>query len=572
MRGWSRYFAILGVTIGFVAGIAAQTPRFYMQADRNQVEEGETFVLEVVLENMNTEHIEMPDVAPFKIVGGPSTSTSMSIINGKRTSSASYRYYVMATKKGTYSIPPASSQIGGRTIKTNEVKIEVTDAKAPVAADANLSDDINLRLVASSRDGYIGQQIVLDYVIYTRQNISSYGFLNELKPDGFFIQPINNLRESATRSTINGKDYYTQVIARYILFPQKAGMFTLEPVKMRVDIPMDNGRSGFFFRDTRSINIQSNEVKIKISSLPEPTPVSFSGAVGKLNMKAVVQKSKVAVGQSVVMTMELEGYVDPKTVLAPKIEVPEGLEEYDPSVTHDETIEQNNGILVKKTFEYVFVPKKDTIFNIQPKVSYFDPEKGSYEIADGQPFVIHVVKGEGTVYDQQKESDITGLISQDTHLYTKIPAMPYWPLQAGGVLTIALLTMGGIYVKRNQIQSAEKQNIRFQAAASVAQRHLNKATEYITSGQKAAFYEEIAAATTGYVIKKFKIPHIDASASKIKEWLKEHDIPEVLVEQYNQIHHQAELARFAGQFGDMPSILEKAESFINGIESLTGKA
>lgn len=77
----------------------AQTPKFYLQTDRTTVSEGETFLLEAVLENIDAKNIVIPDVTPFKIVQGPSTSTSISIINGKRSGTISNQYILLAPKK-----------------------------------------------------------------------------------------------------------------------------------------------------------------------------------------------------------------------------------------------------------------------------------------------------------------------------------------------------------------------------------------------------------------------------------------------------------------------------------------
>ena len=56
----------------------------------------------------------------FQLVWGPQkgTSTSISIINGKRTknSQVTYTYILIPKKTGTFRLAPASARIGGNTI------------------------------------------------------------------------------------------------------------------------------------------------------------------------------------------------------------------------------------------------------------------------------------------------------------------------------------------------------------------------------------------------------------------------------------------------------------------------
>ncbi|MBL0026401.1 MAG: BatD family protein [Saprospiraceae bacterium] len=89
-------------TIIFLSGIInlkAQNARFLMETDRSQVHAGETFLLDIVLENIDGSNLQLPDIAPFKIVQGPSTSTSVTIINGKRSGSQKYQYLLLAPQK-----------------------------------------------------------------------------------------------------------------------------------------------------------------------------------------------------------------------------------------------------------------------------------------------------------------------------------------------------------------------------------------------------------------------------------------------------------------------------------------
>ena len=63
--------------IGLV--LCAQDSRFFMETDRTEIAEGETFILDIVLENMNGKNLQLPDLAPFRVVQGPSTSSMVNV-------------------------------------------------------------------------------------------------------------------------------------------------------------------------------------------------------------------------------------------------------------------------------------------------------------------------------------------------------------------------------------------------------------------------------------------------------------------------------------------------------------
>ena len=70
----------------------------------------------------------------FQLVWGPQkgSSTSISIINGKRTKSVqhTYTYILLPKRTGTFTLPQASAVVGGETITSQRASIEVLSAGA----------------------------------------------------------------------------------------------------------------------------------------------------------------------------------------------------------------------------------------------------------------------------------------------------------------------------------------------------------------------------------------------------------------------------------------------------------
>ncbi len=546
--------------------LSGQNARFYMESDRSKISEGETVVVTVVLENIKTDAVAIPDFKPFKVVSGPNKSSSFSFINGKKTSSVSYQYILMAMEKGKLKISPASAKIGSKDIYTNELTIEVSSGNTQAAFANDVKGDVSLRLEISASKAYIGQQLILDYVIYTREDIASYNFLNQVDNEGFFIQPLNNIKDRAQKKTINGKEYYTQVIARQVLFPQKTGDFTIGPINLRADIPVENGRSSFFYRETRPVTINSNTIKIQVDDLPQPQPQHYCGSVGETNIQVSLQKGTVNIGEAIVLNMQLDGSGDPKTTKAPIFNIPDGLEAYEPSLISDDSKHQSNKISVSKSYEYIFIPKEAKIYTIEPELSYFDPETKTYKTVSGGKFTVIVVESNISVsqsdtntnkdlYEMQENYKVYNLNQQRWNY-------PIWLLAVFGII---MLTTIAIFYKKKKEKHLDTQVANYNKAESVAQRHLAKAAAFKNNQEFSAFYEEIASATTGYVIKKYAIPHSEASVSNIVELLKEKGIESGLISQYEWIHKQAELARFAGTYGDIDQVYNVAAQFISGM-------
>ena len=78
--------------------------------------------------NENGDDFTPPSFSGFRVVGGPNQSISNSWVNGKRSFSKTYTYFLTPTQKGALTIAQATIDIDGETYKTTPVKITVTEA------------------------------------------------------------------------------------------------------------------------------------------------------------------------------------------------------------------------------------------------------------------------------------------------------------------------------------------------------------------------------------------------------------------------------------------------------------
>ena len=82
-----------------------------------------------------------PSFENFRIVGGPSQSIRNSWVNGKRSYSKTYSYFLSPIKKGSFIIGQASIEVDGKIYKTSPVNINVT-ASVDKPVDTNDPDYI----------------------------------------------------------------------------------------------------------------------------------------------------------------------------------------------------------------------------------------------------------------------------------------------------------------------------------------------------------------------------------------------------------------------------------------------
>lgn len=112
----------------FVAiGANAQTPKFTATVSKTTVALNSKFKVEFKLENAKGSNFEAPEFKDFEIVGGPSTSSSMSVINGVVTQSISYVYYLKPKEVGDFTVKAAKVSVDGKDLKTDKVRIKVVE-------------------------------------------------------------------------------------------------------------------------------------------------------------------------------------------------------------------------------------------------------------------------------------------------------------------------------------------------------------------------------------------------------------------------------------------------------------
>ena len=543
-----------------------------------------------------------PKLDDFEVLMGPSTSYSQStqIINGHISTHVSYTYtYILQPlKPGDFTIPPARLSLKGKVYESNPVKITVvkgssgqgtsgaqrTTNTGQVAANSNLF----VRMISDKKEVFLGEPVAVTVKIFSRVSLTGFEEVDMPEFNGFLKQeiPTPNLT-SLQREYIDGVAYNTGVIQRYLLFPQTTGDITIEPVKIvcLVRKRMHASPGGFFddFFDTYQTVRQpifSNKLKIHVKPLPPGAPQDFNGAVGTFGLDASVDKMKLKVNDAVTLKVRISGNGNLKLIEAPRIDFPPDFETYDPKVV---TRIKNtvHGATGYKQFEYLMIPRHAGKYRIPPvSFSYFDPVQKSYKTLRTPAFTLEVLKGEegaGTQVIVSGDKEALKFLGKDIrYIYTKPIRLKragytlfgtlFFPLYYLGMFLLFLAVVM-VYRHRRKVMG-DHQRVRNRKANKVAKRRLRKAGQYLKSGDKSGFYEEVLRAMWGYLSDKMFLPMSDLTRERAAAALESRGVGKDLIERLMRVIDQCEFARYApeGDTGAMDKLYKEAVEIISQLE------
>jgi len=551
-----------------------------------------------------------PSFNGFYKLMGPQTSFSSStqIINGKMSAQTSYSYvyYLQAVKEGKFVIAPAVFILKNKTYSSDSMHIEVAGATAQkqnvTSGGTNSSNDTEVEssgrtlfvnLSVNRREVFLGEPVVATVKIYSRVNIAG---INEIKYPAFnsFLKsdietpPLTSLRQE----NVNGTIYGSGVIQQFLLYPQVTGEINIDPVQISVLVQQKTrGEADPFFGDffssyqTVPKAAESQSVRIKVKPLPGVQPVDFSGVVGKLDLRATLNKESVNVNDAVNFKIIISGNGNLKIASAPILKLSPDIEVYDPKIT-DDLKNRLNGTTGQKSFEYLLIPRHNGDFTIPPvSYSYFNIAAGRYEKLTTEEFHFSAQKVKGqnsgaTVYGGVSKEDVKylgkdirfvksdpgSLKKSDNILVTK---QSFYSAYAFSLLAFLLI----LFLRREHIRrNSDVSLVKNRKAGKVAIKRLHSASICLKNEEIDQFYDEILKALWGYLSDKLNIPVSDLSRNNAIASLQEQGIEEDMIKNLAEILDACEFARFAPSSSETEaaSIYEGASQFIKSVENLIG--
>jgi len=518
--------------------------------------------------NADGDNFRPPNFEHFRVVGGPNQSISNSWINGKRSFSKTYSYFLAPQKRGKITIGQATIEVKGETYKTSPVEVDVL-AAVDTPTDGNNLDYVaseNVHLVAeiSKTNSYLNEAITVTYKLYVSHDVSITSQWREIdtpKYADFWSQNIDNRNNyKVYEGKYKGEDYRYVILRTTVLYPQKTGELEIQPLTLDIPIDVQGNRRDFFGRRVMErINKTISAGKRTITVKPLPLtgrPDGFNGAVGDFQFDVSTNKTKLNANESLQMDVKISGRGNLKLFTMPTVKLPNSLEVYEPE--YNENVTTNlNGMQGSITNSYTIVPQFKGNYPIQPLTfSFFDPKTEKYRTISSEEFSIEV---EGGPLSTTASQDTQGshrqpvVLSEENFKYIKLQAnlqpidqQPFfrsplfWSFLGGPFLLLPLFIMAG---KKRKERLADVEGNKLRKANKLAKKYLSEAKRNISN--PVTFYEALERALHNYLKAKLNIETSEMEKESISQMLMERKVGPETVEDFIALLKSCEFARYS---------------------------
>ncbi|PNQ74902.1 BatD protein [Hanstruepera neustonica] len=516
--------------------------------------------------NKDGDNFNPPDFANFMVVGGPNQSVSNSWINGKRSYSKTYSYFLAPKRQGTFTITQATIEIEGEVYKTTPIQITVTAAvdkpKDGNNADYIASENIHLVAEVSKTNPYLNEAITVVYKLYVSPNtgVSNWREIDNPKYSDFWSQNIDIKGLKVQNGTYRGEDYRYVVLRKTVLYPQKTGKLEIEPLSLDITVDVPTNRRDIF--GARLMNqvhktVSAGNRTINVKPLPEKgKPADFTGAVGDFYFKVTTSKYELNASESLQAKVEVSGKGNLKLFELPKLNLPSSLEVYEPE--HSENVRTNlDGMQGSISDSYTVVPQYKGKYPI-PSISfsYFDLKTESYKTVNSNEIVVDVLEGPTSNVGE----DITSangnkqrvVLSNNQFAFVKtntdfvstkpkhfFKSMAFWSAMVLPFLAIPLVI---VFKKQQEKRQADVFGNRIRKADKLAKKYLGEAKREL--GIKESFYIALEKALHNYLKAKLHIETSDFTKERISDLLISKGVDSETVSHFNALLESCELARY----------------------------
>ena len=552
---------LLAAALAVMAAPAMAYLTITAETDRGAVEINGNLYLTVTVagDSASVPEPKLPNMQNFNSYSS-GRSQSISIVNGKITTSVSFTYILTPRFLGAQRIPSITVSNGKEKAATSEIEVSVTKARqqAPAQQPAQprparqrkaggkqagqAGEQIFLKAETDKRSAYQGEQINLSIKFYNAVPLSSNPqyvppiLKNLLAED---LPPVRN-----GETDIGGVRYaYSEI--KTALFALTSGPAGIQPATVVAQIPSDQPIDPFdpnFFQTFMSMSgaqgksreFATEALSLNIKPLPSGAPAGFAGAVGSYTVAASADRSDAKAGEAVNLSVTINGNGNLKTVTAPKLPDLPDFKVFDTMSSLD--VKKDGDVISgKKTFTYILVPRSEGKHTIPPvKFSFFDPKTAAYRELQTEPVTMSVEKGEqGTksVYysPSAAQSQVTAsgadirYVSDESgpgalpRLAARSGALPLW----AHAIPAALLGLAFWLSRFNRFKSANPLLFRFRRARSEAFLDISRAEALIKSGKNNEAVSELYNSFLNYLSDKCGVKVSALTTKKAAELIKE---------------------------------------------------
>jgi len=545
----------------------------------------------------------LPEMDGFRVMGR-SSSSQVSIVNGRMSSTNAYIFQLLPEQEGRLTVGAVEVEVGGEVHRTRPIEIDVVPGSVAPRRQRNISpfgsgspfgrgssrspeigeEDVFLRAEASKSSIFEGEAVTITYRLFTRYVPLGPQIEDDPPLTGFWVEEVELPADGrAERTVVDGREFLVFTLKQRVLFPTKNGPLVVPALTLSTAFRTTSNDpfGSFFSRGSRPVTIRSQAATIDVAPLPtEGRSRDYSGAVGSYELKAVLSQAEVAVGDPVTLTLSIEGSGNLRAVEGPVLPEMPDFRTFDPKA--DERLRASaGGLSGAKRWEYVLVPESGGAKELGPwSVPYFDPGTGQYRTASAGPLKLDV---SGTAAVTSGGVPITGSRGEVTVLREDIRFLKDAPSSLGErtkpyygstlfylTLVLPVLWNAGFVVVQRRRAHEKQHSSRFRSrrAHRVAKRRLEKGRK-LAGDASMEFYEELASALYRYVGDKKSVSPSGLTTASIDGLLEEAGAADDVRREFLAVLATCEEARFtpaARTSAEMESLLHAAEELIVKLE------
>lgn len=586
---------ILIILLIWISIIAKAQIKFFAQVEPTIVHTEEIFEVKFILENANGDNFSQPNFSDFTFMSGPNRMNSMTVINGDMKKSQVISFSLLAKKPGSFTIGQAAVNANGNLLTSKPLKIEVVKGITSTDAQATRAQgDYFIRAEVSNIKPFVGEQILLDYKIYSLVNVSDIRQVSDPEYSNFSKIEVKEFPKSEQRVSLNGKMYVVKTLKRIALYPRKSGNINIEPVTFRFDAPQRmRNRS----KNNHSIEIdeldpfgllmphEPVEMRTNILNIDVQVTQQTTGNNAYLNVdtfEATLRPEKININDVAALQLKITTHGDASQLFPPDVKLPATLKVSEGKLVSENTNSESGEIVTDKTFEYLIssVEKNNsnsqlptTVETFKIPLSYFDTKQKKIVRLESQPLTI-TIEDNGQTPVQQNNLSLNNGYKSKNFIDT------YWLWLVGG-LSGALV--GLIFYLRN---SRKDKTVRFKEAIiplnkTLREESLQKIPKNSSLDISAEtifelknllnlqyknpslYLSQIQKQLTVFLNKKLDATVQDLNDSELRKKFSEYNFSEEKQNKYFSLKNAIREAQFAGGSVDLKLLSKQAQEFVS---------
>lgn len=354
-----------------------------------------------------------------------------------------------------------------------------------------------------------------------------------------------------------GEKYSSVIVKKVLLYPQKSGKLTIEPLDLEVALQVPTNRRNMFGRvyHNTSTKLSTGVQNVDVKPLPEAgKPADFSGAVGAFDLIVTTDKTAIRQGETIEMDVTVSGKGNLELFSLPKPVFPSSLEVYDPIPKKQITVGLS-GMNGKVSEKYTIIPQFQGKYIIKPiHFSYFDLETRTYKTLTSKEIMIDMI--DGPVGNQSAQDDTIAkneatpqshfkFIELKTNLQPVVKQDFLFSTRFFVWLLLPLLLIPVLIFAKNKKEERDSdvEGNKVRSTNKLAKKYLSEARK--NQHDKEKFYNSLEKALHNFLKAKLKIETSEMSKDKISEILLQRKANAQATQDFISLLENCELARYA---------------------------